>query len=390
MWLLKCVENGIYQQFKEQLQNAVLKISGRKIAVWGAGVRGILTGMILQELGNQNFVYIDSDAEKLGKQLNGHEIVSFAEVSLDDTVFILSMEYQDEVKKLLLKQRVSEKQIVALHSGEYDKMMSRLMKTKEEKVLVLGESICDIVPVEELGQRSLAEYVEEMSKINLKLLSMSCLGMELFFYLMELELYLNHSCRELLLLMDFRTLTSYNHRLPRVQKPDFTMKLKEYAENIGAKSIAIQLEESYQIRKQRAEDYTLENKYSLNRTGNDFTVWMKQYLDNSIMEELKPEYEEIVWLNKILDTALRRNIKTKLILQPINKELCSEIYGEKFESRYREKKRTLEKLASNYGAMCIDAGELLPSDQFVVGNTPNDALYTQGRQQFAKFIIDAL
>lgn len=52
MWLLKCVENGIYQQFKEQLQNAVLKISGRKIAVWGAGVRGILTGMILQELEN--------------------------------------------------------------------------------------------------------------------------------------------------------------------------------------------------------------------------------------------------------------------------------------------------------------------------------------------------
>lgn len=190
---------------------------------------------------------------------------------------------------MLLKQRVSEKQIVALHSDEYDKMMSRLMKTEEEKVLVLGESICDIVPVEELGQKSLAEYVEEMSKINLKLLSMSCLGMELFFYLMELELYLNHSCRELLLLMDFRALTSYNHRLLRVQKPDFTMKLKEYAENIGAKSIAIQLEESYQIRKQRAEDYDLENKYSPNRTGNDFTVWMKQYLDNSIMEELKPE-----------------------------------------------------------------------------------------------------
>lgn len=205
-----------------------------------------------------------------------------------------------------------------------------------------------------------------------------------------MQIVIQKTCRELLLLMDFRTLTSYNHRLPRVQKPDFVKKLKEYAENIGAKSIAVQLEESYQIRQQRAEDYNLENKYSPNRTGNDFTVWMKQYLDNSIMEELKPEYEEIVWLNKILDTASRRNIKTKLILQPINKELCSEIYGEKFESRYREKKRTLETLASNYGAMCIDAGELVPSDQFVVGNTPNDALYTKGRQQFARFIIDAL
>ena len=67
MWLLDYIEKQVYKSFKEQLSQVLIDSGNRKIAIWGAGVRGIIAGIVLNELGVKDFVYIDSDREKQGK-----------------------------------------------------------------------------------------------------------------------------------------------------------------------------------------------------------------------------------------------------------------------------------------------------------------------------------
>lgn len=54
MWALNTIEKSTYLSFVGQLKIALDKANNKKIAIWGASVRGIIAGMILEDLGEKN------------------------------------------------------------------------------------------------------------------------------------------------------------------------------------------------------------------------------------------------------------------------------------------------------------------------------------------------
>ena len=103
MWNLKTIEKTLYQSFQEQISAALGYAGNKEIAVWGAGVRGLMAGMILEDLGREKFIYIDNDVSRQGKSLSGHSIKSFAEINMQDIFVIISMEIHSEVTDGLIK-----------------------------------------------------------------------------------------------------------------------------------------------------------------------------------------------------------------------------------------------------------------------------------------------
>lgn len=393
MWALNTIEKSTYLSFVGQLKIALDKANNRKIAIWGASVRGIIAGMILEDLGEKEFVYIDNDKTKQGRSLSGHAIMSFEQIDLELTYIVISMEYQDEVRKLLLDLKLKDKEdFFSLVSSDYDDLMKELKQKYNSEVLITGASILHTLPIDERNSEDLSEMVKRKYKGTIKILGMTCLGMRNMYYLIRTEMYQNPNLKDLIIVVSWETLTSFHHILPRTQKPELVKKLKEYVVELGDIQTEKELCVGYDIAQKRAEDYNLENKYSPARldSGLEHNEILKSYLDISIAEKLDKNCEEIQYLNKIMELAEGKYIKMSLVIEPMNMVLAREVYGKEFEQIYAEKCDALKKLSAKYHVSFWDASNLLSKEEFSAVNIVNEAVYTTGRFKFADYMIEKM
>lgn len=388
MWLLDYIEKGTYMAFRKQLAHILECCEGKKVAVWGAGVRGIVAGLVLDELGVRDYCYIDSAPEKQGKQLGGHPVMAFDGVDKTNTYFVLSMEYQRGVKELLVENGLKEEtDFFGLVSAEEDWMLDKLKRTADSTCLVLGASVLNNIPLDEKDTMNLAESLEVLLH-NAKVLGVPNLSMVLMYYLMETELFQNPFCKKVCILVDFKEFTTYHCKLPRTQKPELLQKLETVANAVGNTELMIQMERVYEKSFIQSEDYELENKYSPNRIEGDRFDRIKQYLEYSVTDAFDSDCDEIEYLTRMLESARNKDVSVTIVIQPMNAELCRELCGEAFEKSYEKKRNILCYLAKEYGAKCLDAGELLSKNHFIMMNSPNDVIRYEGRECFAKYICD--
>lgn len=387
---IACIEKGTYLSFKEQLCSIVTNCAEKTIGIWGAGVRGIVVGIVLEEMGILEYTYIDGDSEKQGRDINGHSIISYEEAKTKEVYFILSMEYQDEVVKILLEEGYTEQQdFYGLISSEDERLLFELKNDVHAKRLVLGASVLDNVPIEESDEPNLSEYIKKEMK-DVKVLGTSNLSMEMMFFLIQLELYQNSDCKNILILIDFKEFTTYYSLLPRVQKPKLLLRLKKYGEYLESEELVNHISTIYGKRVLQSEKYEIENKYSPDRLERDHDKRLRKYLSLSVSDDFSAECEEMKYLSKILEFAKCRGVNVTAMIQPMNKELCCELLGEEFQCAYSKKIDIINRFMRKYDAGFIDAGDLLRRDSFVSNNTPNDAIRKYGRQMFSRYICNEL
>ncbi|WP_143524566.1 hypothetical protein [Roseburia sp. 499] len=393
MWALNTIEKSTYLSFERQLKIVLNKASNKKIAIWGASVRGIIAGMILEDLGENEFIYIDNDRKKQGQSLSGHVIMSFEKIDIESTYIVISMEYQDEVRNLLFDLSFKEKEdFFSLVSSDYNDLMNELKQKYDNEVLVVGASILHTLPIDDRNSEDLSEMIKRKYQKAIKILGMTCLGMRNMYYLIRTEMYQNPNLRNLIIIVSWETLTSFHHILPRTQKPELIKKLKEYVLELGDIQTEKELCIGYDIAKERSIDYNLENKYSPARldSGLRHNEVLKSYLDISIAEKLDKKCEEIQYLDKIIEWAEQNNIKISLVIEPMNMILAKEVYGKGFEKIYAEKCDDLKELLMKYHVPLFDASSLLSKEEFSAVNVVNEAIYTTGRKRFAGYIIEKI
>ncbi len=389
MWDLDVIEKSTYISFEHQIKQIISQLCGRKVAVWGASIRGMIAGVVLEECGISTFEYIDSDIEKQGNLLSGHVIIPFN--PNDRTVTILiSMENQSSVKKVLEESGWEENEdFFCLVSSDVDELMVQIKTLKNYRHLLLGASCLHAVPLEERKENDLSEMIRDRSKESFKILGLSCMGMKVMYYLLILESMINHQIYSLGIIVSWETLTSFHHLLPRTQKPALVKRILEYAEECSFFSLYESLLEEYKIAKERVEDYILEKRYSINTMKENNKSTLKDYLDKGLMEPLDMNCEEIQYLIKILDFAIKKGIDTTIIVEPIDMKLCRSLYGKQFDERYMNKCRAVENLAKKYRAHFINASDILSGESIVSKHTANEAFYFEGRCKLAELIVDA-
>lgn len=392
MWALNTIEKGTYLSFEKQLKLFMLKVKGKKIAIWGASVRGIIAGMILEDMDIRDFEFIDSDKKKQGNKVSGHLIKSIDDTDLRSTYIILSMEYQDSVKRVLKDLQLLEgRDFSCLVSSDYDDLMKEL-KYKNSSNLLIGASALHVLPTVDKKGEDLADIIRNKFNVDLKILGMTCLGMRNMYHLIRTEIYQNPKLKSIAMIISWETLTSFHHLLPRTQKPHLIKLLKEYVGVLGNSQFEEELELEYRLAKDRSLNYNLENEYSPNRidNSNSHSDVLKSYLDISIMEKLDEDCEEVNYLENILKFAGENDVRVILIIEPMNIDLCIKISKDCFIETYREKCNFITNLATKYEAMCYDASALINTEDFSAVNIVNEAIYMNGRYKFAEYIVDNL
>jgi 2-polyprenyl-3-methyl-5-hydroxy-6-metoxy-1,4-benzoquinol methylase len=106
--------------YKKQFQTFFKKISGKKIAIWGAGAKGIASMSFSNIYENKIVFCVDSDPNKLNYYLPGShiKIVSPDMINKErvDIVIITAMMYRDEIISTLIKKYKYNKSQIAVIS----------------------------------------------------------------------------------------------------------------------------------------------------------------------------------------------------------------------------------------------------------------------------------
>lgn len=392
-WALNTIEKSLYKEFWGQINTVLHNIEKPKFAIWGAGFRGMVAGMILEDLGEEEFVYIDSDPARQGKFLAGHEIKSFKQITKIDTYIMISMEICADVKDMLVSYGMkNEKDFCELHSNSEYALIEKALQQKENRVLVCGEGVVHIVPMEERETPDLEELLEgRYAEGDIKILGMVCVGLKNLYYLIRYEIEHNKKLGQLVLIMDFIMMTSYNHLLPRTQKSKLLSLLMEQMKKEGSTLAVMELEEACRIAKQREQNYELENRFSPKRIDTDQIreALIKNYFDLSDMENLDEACESIQYLRKILELTENSDIHTILVLQPMNMELSQRL-NIRFMDIYNQKVTFLKKLTEEYHASFSNATQIVGESEFINTNRPGNAMHLGGRQVFAEYILNSL
>lgn len=389
MWEIDVVEKSTYFSFKYQIELFMKQLVHSKIAIWGASVRGIIAGIILEDFGIKEFIFYDNDVDKQGKNLSGHLITSFHPKDKSETI-LLSMENQKSVKQQLEECGWQENQnFFCLLSSDIENLMEEITSLKNCKYLLFGASCLHAVPIMEREEDDLAEMIKKQCANPIKVLGLSCISMKIFYYLFMLEIKLNKKLSNMVLLINWDIITSFHHLLPRTQKPFLIKRLAEYAEERKEIELSEKLYEEYRIAKERAEDYKFENQHaiSLIKDKREVSELPEDYLSQNLMEPLDLTCEEIQYLIMILELAKDIDIDVTLIIEPLNEEMCKEIYGDAFDKLYQRKCELLKDLSAKYGIKCIDASSLLSSEMILSRYSANEAFFSTGRKKFAEYII---
>ncbi|MFW5650248.1 MAG: hypothetical protein ACOCNC_02530 [Acetivibrio ethanolgignens] len=389
MWDLKTIEKECYHTFERQIKDMEKQFSNKRIAIWGAGVRGIITGIILEKKEIKDFVFIDNDPQKQGKRLKKYPILSLQEIEKEKYFIFISIEYGNEIEEELLKKDwINGRDFYWLKSRECEDYIRRLKMKQNEKKLLMGASIWHTVPLENCDEMDCCEILENKEEQPIKILGMTCLGMKNMYYSICLEAETNPFLKQVILVVSWETLTEYHHLLPRTQKLELIKKLHEYALELYNQNLSQRLAEEIVLAEERAGNFILENRYSPNRIyGLTTNEKLKNYADMGIMKELNVECEEVQYLEKIIEYLVKRNVKPIVIVEPVNQEKYAEIYGGEFFDFYAKKLAVLRKRVEEEGAFFYDASYLLEKEEFSSINLINEAMYTKGREQFADLII---
>lgn len=388
-WPLKTAERELVEAFAGYIENNSDILMKKDILIWGASVRGTILGILLQKYGYSQFQYVDNDERKWGENINGHDIVSPESIRnlVSDYYVLVPIEYGNEIKEQLQDWGLAEEENFSILRAEInEKYANEFFRKYKNKRLILGESFLNETVLEEKKSKSIKERIwEEFGKEETKILSMNCMGMQSFYYILQLQIKFGHKPEELWLFASYETLTEFHHLLSRTQHAG-VLKLIQEQGNINDSEFI----EYIKLAQERAADYKLEYTYSPQRTTDgkimDMDNIRKSYLKLNLLYDLNLNSEEAKYLKKILIVSQNEGIEMSVILAPINYELAREYYGREFNNVYYKNNLKLEKFVADFEAKFINMSALLPAKDFVVCETINDGLYKGGQERVIQYL----
>ena len=384
-WHLKTAEKELINAFSSFLSKNHNLFEHRKLYIWGASVRGTLLGMLLEDNHWQNFLYLDNDSRKWGKQIHGHMILPPEQMAGKANAYVLvPIEYGESLRLQLEGMGLEEGHSFSImQSGINEGFAEEFYRNYENKRLVFGETFLNEIVIGEPNAKSMKEILwRSFGKLQTKILSMNCMGMESFYHILKLQKELFGTPEELWIFLNYETLTAHHHLLSRTQHAD-AWKMIWQRERIQSDEVARYIQKT----ETRALNFQIELKYSPPRVSVDSEEArarsQKEYLRQNMMYRLDLCSEEGQFLKKILEFAQESKISVTGISVPVNISLATRYQGIAFMDAFTENNKTLQELFLGHNADFINLGNFLSAQYFCAEVTVNDAIYTQGLELIA-------
>lgn len=378
-WPVTATSKDVYDYFLETIQQLTERLTGKKIAIFGAGIRGTLLSILLRQQGYEDIVFSDNNQEKWGGFINQYPIVRPDEIYQNISSYAVFVPVEGGTKIVeQLKQAgfVLQQNLFDLNISLYDFYMKEFYREYRQDVLVLGDCGLTHISLQDENRDNLGTMLQSsLGKERTKVLAMHGMGLRSFYSVLNAQIHNNMKPRLLVLEVNFDVFTGKQHLLPRSQHVELLERVYQADAAHPAEFL-----EYIELARQRFQNFHAE-LYSKNKKTPEESVQSntKLYMRVNYMYRLKEEIEPVVYLKKILHLAKAENIRVLPFIPPVNHMLAQELFGGTFLERYQDNLQKMKNILVSEGYTALDLSFLLTQNEFAIRTTADETANYAGR-----------
>lgn len=367
-------------------------LQSRPIVIYGAGTRGSLLSLLLEQHGIREFFFTDQNSNLYGHAVNTHVILNIEEIyrRSENWFIIVTPENSEEIiHRLETSGFQKHTDFINLGGLVTGWLVGEYQKKQEKEVILLGDcgflycSLQDTVK-KDLGC-ILSEEIEKEGR-HTKRLTMNAITVRGLYTLLAAQLELGRRPSCVLASLDVSNFNGKQQFLPNMQHVDLFQKLYDETPLDCLKEYLTTARERY---RRFSKNAFVPKKSSTTQDPQELAN--KSYVRTNYMYRFNNknnENEEIQYLLKIAGLMKKNNIPILFFFLPINYQKCQAYWGETFHQRFAENKTAITEILRRQEIPVYDYSFLLDETYFKDSGTFDEAASYEGRKQVGKRMME--
>ncbi|MBP2662128.1 MAG: hypothetical protein H6Q71_76 [Firmicutes bacterium] len=387
-WPVTSEHAVVYQHFQAEVERLTDTLAGKRIVIFGAGIRGCCLMCILERRNFKNIVFCDNNLEKQGNLINYYDILSLSEALCYEggQIFLLSPENSGAMERQLAGAGLKERQDwFSFDTSVYDAYISEYRRSVANHMLVMGDCAFSHIALTDRMTSSLGDMLKvRLGEKRCKVLAMHGIGQQAYYHIIRSLLDQGERPALLLLLLVLEVLTPKAHLMPRTQHPALIRRLVETTSYPRA-----EFSEYAKLAEERFNRFQVESFAAFKKTEGDTSE--KLYMKMNYLFKIREETEGVVYLKKTIRLLNGNGIPIVLYVPPVNYMQGERFFGSDFKTRYTENFTKLYQFldGDHLDYSVADASFLLSEDEFAAANTIDETSNYAGRSKLLNFFNES-
>lgn len=366
----------------EQFKNLLI---GKRVVIFGAGIRGCCLLHILEQDGFKNIIFCDNNIQKQGHLINEYSIVSFDEARgyEGEQIFLISPEDSGAMSSQLTKIGFyEEKDWLSFEFSVYDAYIAEYLRFVNGHALFMGDCAFSHIALTDQSTDSLGDMIKTcIGENRCKVLAMHGIGQQASYHIIHSLLHKGERPSVVVLLLVMEVLTPKSHLMPRTQHPTLMRSLVEAISNPPTPFV-----EYAKLAQERFDRLQVESFASF--MADKSAANEKLYMKMNYLFKLRESTEGVRYLKKNISLLNNEQIPIVLYVPPVNYMQGEEFFGVNFKLKYRENFATLYQFLDNEDLhyTVADASFLLTQKEFAAKNTIDETSNFAGRKKLLDFL----
>jgi hypothetical protein len=383
-WPVTSENAVVYNCFLEKIERIKTHLQGKRIAVFGAGIRGCCLAKILGDNGYRNIVFVDNNPEKQGNRINSCDIISF-ELALrePEQIFLVAPENAQKICAQLTTAGLKENvDWFSFSVSAYRQYLAEYQRPLQDYFLVMGDCAFTHIALEDENFDSLGTMIRNKAGAGrCKVLDMHGMGQQAYYHIARSLLERREKPDKFLLLLMIETMAPKVPIMPRTQHPELIRALADTSPNPNPEFVAYA-----ELAQDRFDRFQLEAFASFDDKTSQKSE--KLYMQVNYLFRYRETAEGVVYLKKTIRMMNREDIPVILYVPPVNYWQGESLFGSNFKASYETNFKKLYASLDQEGLQyeVIDASYLLTLDDFAAPNTIDETCRYSGRQKIMQYL----
>ena len=383
-WPVTSENSVVYNCFLQKVERIKPRLQGKRIAVFGAGIRGCCLLKILEDNGYRNIVFVDNNIEKQNNLINHYDIISF-ETALQekDQVFLVTPEGAEKICSQLADAGLIENENwFSFSVSAYQKYVEEYQRSLGNYLLVMGDCAFTHIALEDQNHDSLGTMIRDRAGAErCKVLDMHGMGQQAYYHIARSLLERGEKPDKFLLLLMIETMAPKVPIMPRTQHPELIRALVKTLETPNPEFAAYA-----DLAQERFDRFQLEAFASFHDKASQKSE--KLYMQINYLFRYRETAEGVTYLKKTIKMMNEEGIPVILYIPPVNYWQGEALFGGDFkalyETNFEKLYASLERERLRYEV--VDASYLLDLDDFAAPNTIDETCRYSGREKIMQFL----
>ena len=371
------------------LENRSL-LTGRKIALFGAGLRGALFAAVLEQAGCRDLVFLDNDPAKQGGFMNAYPILApeAACSRRSEYVIIITAEKNSDIKIQLRNLGQTEnKDFFAVDTDLYAEYLDEFLRPASGGHLFMGDCGLTHIALDDMETENLAALLKKtFGPERAKVLAMHGMNVKDYYHMLKEQLRLGYKPEAVVMMLHPATLHSKFQIMPSSQHPELFKKICRSLDQADQETL-----EHLELTEKRSRSLLVHVASAKNRHQAPEHANEKLLMKLNYMHRLRRDTDPMLYLPRVIALSREYRFKLVLFIPPVNHEWGEKLWPGEFTRAYETLVADLQSFVSeHHGPDILDLSFILPLDHFSAPSTTGEVANHRGRQVVLRAIIDHL